>query len=878
MGEVYLAEDSRLKRKIALKFLPEHLAVQETYRDRFLREARSASALNHPNIITIYEILSHNHLDVIAMEYVEGESLRTILSRGSISIKTVLDIAAQVASALAAAHRIGIVHRDIKPENIMLARGDQIKVLDFGLAKLFQTEADGSTGSQLTTAEQPAQHTRSGVIVGTVAYMSPEQGEGRDLDGRSDLFSLGVVLYEMLTGKRPFAGASAVDTLNAIVHQEPKSAFELNPRLPVEARDILEKSLAKNPNDRYQHAGDLEIDLRRLKRALESNTLISARIERRPSPRSWRSYLWIGVLFLLAAVAVIAWHETKRTAGPPAQDDRFAKLTLTPLTVDPGLESSPTFSPDGETLAYVSDRTGNFEVFLRHVSGGPEINLTNNPADDVQPAFSPDGKEIAFVSTRSGKTGLHYPGPNSPQVGGDIWVMPAFGGTPKRIVESANFPSWSPDGSQILYVKGSFFGQKIYRIPAEGGSAVEIPLLLPSTPRFYYPRYSKDGRWILFDDAARIYVAPANGGKPVLIGAGSSAVWNDAARTIVYSCAEPGKNYSLFEIAFSSKEGKTVGVARPLTFGRGRDLQATISADGKRIAFTAFEMSFNMEVMPFDADGGGQTGEPNALTLGNNVIYFHDFSPDGRSIVFQSDRGSRSSVWKLDLAGGLTQLTSNLDYNDTYPRFSPDGKSIAFSRTNSEQPGAVKDLWMMDADGANPHPVGFSLKRNMVFFVWTQDAKSLIYADPSDGQFYAQDIATKKKTRLTNEELIYPVSYVTPDGQWLIYQSGLSGSGAILRAVRIAGGSSQTVVASTPYAYHPFVSPSGKWLYFQDAHKNIFRVPGPALNWQKAEPQQMTHFPESGLYIEDPQISRDGSKLLYSRGKMTGDIWLIESR
>jgi len=257
MGEVYLAEDSRLNRKVVLKFLSEHLAEQSDYRQRFLREAKSASSLNHPHIITVYDILSHNHSDVIAMEFVEGESLRTMLSRGSIAIKTALEIAAQIASALAAAHRAGIVHRDIKPENIMITQGDQVKVLDFGLAKPVNSEGEMSAASQLTTATGPIQ-TRSGMIVGTVAYMSPEQTDGRELDGRSDLFSAGAVLYEMMTGKRPFESTSTVDTLYAIAHQEPQSPYELHPRLPLEIKDILEKALAKNPSERYQHVGDLK--------------------------------------------------------------------------------------------------------------------------------------------------------------------------------------------------------------------------------------------------------------------------------------------------------------------------------------------------------------------------------------------------------------------------------------------------------------------------------------------------------------------------------------------------------------------------------------------------------------------------------------------
>src|SRR6266567_1248161 len=278
MGEVYLAEDTRLGRKVALKQLPEDLTADEAAKRRFTQEAKAASALNHPHIVTVYDIASEGHRDFIAMEYVEGESLRSLPSREKLEIKRAVEFAAQVAAGLAAAHKGGIVHRDIKPENLMVAHTSQIKILDFGLAKLVEKQR-AAMATDLTTLAFPGAgvhaETKPGVILGTVAYMSPEQATGRALDHRTDIFSLGVVLYEIFTGKRPFEGKSAIDTLHAIINQEPPPAIEVNPRLPAEITDILGKALAKDAEERYQHAGDFELDLRRFKRALESNSLIS---------------------------------------------------------------------------------------------------------------------------------------------------------------------------------------------------------------------------------------------------------------------------------------------------------------------------------------------------------------------------------------------------------------------------------------------------------------------------------------------------------------------------------------------------------------------------------------------------------------------------
>ena len=885
MGKVYLAQDTRLNRKVALKFLPSHVAANQDSVRRFSQEAKSAAALHHPNIAQIFEIGNANGTHYIAMEYVEGETLRASLLRRKLELKRAVEFAAQVASGLAAAHKTGIIHRDIKPDNMVVTPNGQIKILDFGLAKLVERERESSAINELTTAYMHSgDATTPGTILGTVSYMSPEQARGETLDQRTDIFSLGVVLYEMVTGERPFKGKSAIDTLHAIINQEPAPATEFNLQLPPELSDILAKALAKETPERYQHAGDFELDLRRFKRALESNSLIS----RQHSPISASAHksrlsvaeLMVGALVVLG-VASAAWLIGKSTASHKGSSAGLENATLMPLTTEPGYEGEPTFSPNGETLAYVSDRTGNFDIFLKQVSGGPDVQLTSSTADDVQPSFSPDGKQIAFVSTRASPTGVLYPVADSPLVGGDIWIMSALGdkgGNARRIVEGGNFPSWSPDGAFLLYVSGAFQSPRIFTIPSTGGEAREVALKFADGENpgglGFHPRYSSDGRWIVFaTNNAGVYVVRAEGGEALRIAQGKAPVWNAGSTTIIYSNKDPGKNQSLWEIPFSLAEGKPTGPARPLTVGRGWDLDAAISRDGKLIAFTAEDDSFNLERVAFDAETGRVTGQPETLTTGQNINFFMNLSPGGQSLVFESARGSSSHIWRVDPGALPVQLTSDPNFSDSYPRWSPDGRSVAFLRRAMDGPQTGQSLYLMSPDGANPH----KLTDRVGWYTWMPDGRGIVCMSLRERQHVLLDVSTGEKRLLTNEQGVMPVLSISFDGHWVAYQSNLSAS-VDIRAIPVGGGESRAVVVTPHYDYHPFFSPSGRWLYFEADHKNIYRVPGPGQDWRKAEPEKVTNFPESGLFLEDPQISRDGHWLLYSRGRITGDIWIMNLR
>jgi serine/threonine protein kinase len=873
MGEVFLAEDTRLGRKVALKFLPEGVLSDPEVRRRFSQEARTVSVLNDPHIVTIYDVGSADDRDFIAMEYVEGETVREALASGPIEVRRALDLLAQAAAGLGSAHEVGIVHRDIKPENLMVTRKGQVKIMDFGLAKLVERQtAPLLQSSVATVADTPraAGGTGTGVILGTVSYMSPEQAQGRPVDHRTDIFSLGLVLYEALTGTRPFSGKSAVETLHAIINDEPVSAAKLNPRVTPEAVDILEKALAKDPADRYQHAGDFALDLKRARRALESGFVRPVA----PVPETTvkgRALQWRAAAVVVAALVAGAWILGRSGARPSGSS--LADVTITPLTSDPGYEGEPTFSPDGETIAYVSDRTGNFEIFLKQVSGGPDVNITNSAADDVQPAFSPDGKQIAFVSTRESETHMTYETFGVPPTGGDVWVMPALGGAPRRIAQSGNFPSWSSDGSSLVFMGGGAFKKKILRVPASGGTAQEFaihpPKGVPAYRFLLYPTLSPDGKWILFQaEQFRVHVVPSSGGEAKLFGPGRRPVWAPDGRSIVYSNGEPGKNYSLWRIPFSPAKGAADGPAEPITVGRGVDTQATISHDGRQIAFTALEQTFNLEILPFDAELGRVTGEVKVLTSGNNDIEFKSLSPDGRSVVYEN----AGRIWRLDPGQAAYPLTSDAAFLDRQPNWSPDGQSVVFNRAPADEPGNV-ELWLMAADGADPR----RLVEKARIGYWMPDSRGITYSSLSDFYLYHLDLATRKSRRVTDEETRAALHVVSHDGKWIVYQSSAESS-LTIHARRIDGGKT-LVVAATPGQMgsgHPMLSPSGNWFYYQVDHKNVYRLPGPSQGWRKAEPQKVTNWPESGLFIEDPRLSMDGKQLIYSRGRITGDLWLLK--
>ncbi|HSW50986.1 MAG TPA: protein kinase, partial [Bryobacteraceae bacterium] len=470
MGVVYKARDTHLDRFVAIKVLPPEKVADPQRKARFVQEAKAASALNHPNIITVHDIDQQDGVDFIVMEYVAGKTLDELIPRKGMRLNEALKHSVEIADALAQAHAAGIIHRDLKPGNVMVGEDGRVRVLDFGLAKL--TEAAPLGEDEATRTMRPT--TEEGKVVGTVSYMSPEQAEGKRVDARSDIFSFGSVLYEMVTGRRAFQGDSKMSTLGAIIHREPEP---LGAEVPQELSRIITRSLRKDPERRFQLMKDIRVELAELKEESDSGTL-----ETVGAPRAKRRWAWMVVS--VVAVAVLgagAWYFLQPKSAAPQ------RAVVKRLTSDSGLTTSPMLSPDGARVAYASDRDseGNLDIYIQQVATGDSLRLTQNESDEYNPAFSSDGNRIAY---------------RSEQEGGGIYVVSALGGAPKRIVRGGRRPRFSPDGKQIAYWEGGWGSQtrvegSLFVIPSEGGQPRRIRA---DFKRAYSPEWSPDGRHILY--------------------------------------------------------------------------------------------------------------------------------------------------------------------------------------------------------------------------------------------------------------------------------------------------------------------------------------------------------------------------------------------
>jgi eukaryotic-like serine/threonine-protein kinase len=479
MGEVWLATEVRLGRKVALKVLPSDLTRDPLRVQRFEQEARAASALNHPNVCTIHALgQTSDSQHYIAMEYVEGETLRQRLATTRQSIREALDVAIQVAAALSAAHSAGVVHRDIKPENVMLRPDGFVKVLDFGLAKLAPAAPD-ITGADTT---RTVLKTEAGMVVGTTAYMSPEQARGQEVDARTDIWSLGVLLYEIVARRLPFAAPSGTELLAAILERDPAPLVRFEPDAPPELQRIITKALRKERAQRYQTVQDLLLDLQALREDVQAQArsgsgVAALRTNEQLQPTSSSTIGSVrragpaavvaaaaAVIIVVAALGLWWWRTTAPRKSADTAPGGLVQRSLTRLTFGPGLQTDVTFSPDGRFIAYSSDRAGNFDIWVQPVAGGDPVQVTKSPSQDTQPDWSPDGSMIVFRSNRSS---------------GGLYLIPALGGQERQLASFGSHPKWATNGGEIFFLVGSDLEglkslARFYTVSPDGGTPREL--------------------------------------------------------------------------------------------------------------------------------------------------------------------------------------------------------------------------------------------------------------------------------------------------------------------------------------------------------------------------------------------------------------------
>jgi len=688
MGEVYSATQNSLGRQVAIKVLASTSALDPERLRRFEQEARAASALNHPNIISIYDVGRDGATSYIAMELVDGKTLRALLEAGSLGIKKALQIATQIADGLAKAHAAGIVHRDLKPENVMVSRDGFVKILDFGLAKLLPS-LDKS--SEAMTAVTPGTH--PGMVMGTAGYMSPEQACGGEIDYRSDIFSFGSMLYEMVAGKQPFKCASTAQTLAAIIEDDPQPVAEANPKTPTPLRWIIERCLAKDPEDRYTSTRDLARDLQSIRDHLSEATT-SAQIPQAvvaPQRPKWLTPALIGLAGVILGGALIFWL---RAPAVPSS------VTLRYLTFS-GNDFGPSISPDGRTVAFVSGRDGIFRIWLKQLESGSETALTPGPDDD-SPRFSPDGSWILFTHNRA------------------AYRVPSLGGEPRRIIDNVDHAGWSPDGREIAFVRYEVLGPKV-------ASNIGIASVQDGTSRLVHrfenqmlraPAWSPDGNSIALvpqragnvgTPARKVILVSPDGQTvqevkcPLAGGELSAVAWSNGSQSVIYELPESAADSGG---ALTTTVGSAGHVLmQDVRTGKVRTLfavQAPVSrieiAGSGRMIFDSLTQRNSLKEF---SSAPGAPLEGHWLTRGNSIDRQPYYSPDGESVIFSSSRSGDVDLWEVSTKTNAVRRLTDHPASDWDPFVTPDGKHLFWSSNRSGH----FEIWTAERDGSAPRQV-----------------------------------------------------------------------------------------------------------------------------------------------------------------------------
>jgi serine/threonine protein kinase/Tol biopolymer transport system component len=841
MGVIYKAEDLRLSRSVALKLLPAELTRDAEAKARFLQEARAASALDHPNVCTILEVGETGEGRLyLAMPLYDGATLRRRIEGGPLPVAEAADIAAQIACGLAKAHRGGIVHRDIKPANVVVTTDGVVKILDFGLAKLAGEAAI----------------TRTGASLGTPAYMSPEQARGEAVDHRADLWSLGVVLYEMLAGRRPFRGEREQAVIYAILHEEPQRLSTLRADAPAELERIVARLLAKDPEERFPSAEALLAELR----ALHGEPPTGTALRRRPEEtrRGARPWIWAAAA---AAAALAGLGGFLLRPGDESMVPQFQRLTT-----QQGRELFPSLSPDGDELAYVKATSpGNLDIYLQRVGGGNPRNLTaDSGLDDTQPAFSPDGQRIAFRSERDG---------------GGIFVMGATGESVRRLTEFGYNPAWSPDGSEVLVATQAVTDpisrasqSQIWRVSLATGEKRRVPTPEDAVQPSWSPNGHRIAYWGLPSGRAQrvLWTSPAAGGEAVPVTddfhINWNPVWSPDGRYL-YFASDRGGSMNLWRVPIDEGSGKVLGRPEPVPTPAPWSGFITLSRSGSRIAFATDEGTVNIERFPFDPVARKVSGPAVPITQGAQNIRFCQVSPDGRWVAFHST-GSREDLFVVGAdGGGLRQIIDD-DAKDRYPQWSPDGSRLLFQSNRSGR----YEAWTIRPDGSDLRQLTRTRGEALAFPVWSPDGRRLACTVISRGSAVVdlREPLGRRTPRLLptvegSSGELFSVSSWSPDGSQL--------AGTLYRRDHEAGlflytFSSQRYERLIPRGRDPLWLPDGQSLLYTDEGRILLfdlraRVSSPVL-----EPAASSRFLSASP-------SRDGRFLFALRANEEGNIGML---
>jgi Tol biopolymer transport system component/tRNA A-37 threonylcarbamoyl transferase component Bud32 len=863
MGVVYKARDTHLDRFVAIKVLPPERMADPSRKSRFVQEAKAASALNHPNIVTIHDIATDAGHDFIAMEHIEGRTLADLIGRKGLPLNQALKIGIQIADALAKAHAKGIIHRDLKPTNVMVTTDGVAKVLDFGLAKLTEVRPEDET---LTL------RTEEGSILGTAAYMSPEQAQGKVLDARSDIFSFGSVLYEMATGRRAFESDSKMSTLAAIINREPKP---LTGVVPAGLERLIQKCLRKDPARRFQHIDDVKSVLEDLKEESDSGKLAA---EAAPPPRRGKTMILVaGLAALVTALAAGVAYYLLRGNGPEEA------VQVVPLTSDPGVEMQPSFSPDGNQVAYASDAdNGNFDIYVKLIGAEKPLRLTTDPAADVSPAWSPDGRWIAFVRLlRVTDKGKEFEAAYATS----LLLIPAIGGAERKLAEGKiashdlRLPdkaliAWTPDGRWLAMKEWAGGGEmsRLDLIPVETG---ERRALTNPPPEFFFgdgtPAFSPDGRTLAFSrsltsgmcDIYRLRLTqemtPAVREERLTPGMEycTAPAWAADGREIVFSCRQ------LFGSGIGSlwrMDPDRPRQARRLEYTGTDCEEPAIARKARRLAYT--KQSEDSNIWAIQKGPDGKYAPAVRFIESSYLESVPRFSPDGRKIVFSSSRSGFPELWVCDSDGANPQQLTNIQAPLTgNPRWSPDGRWIVFG----SRPGWKEGVYQIGAGGGMPK----RLTSGGGAF-WSGDGRHIYFDSERSGRKEVWKIPAGGGPEIQVTRNGGAASVESPDGKTLYFLKAVSDSA--LWSMPVEGGDEREVIPVVSFLNFAVRTEGIYYLTPIDATGRT-RINLRRTNGKTETLATLSMRPGTGL-----DVSKDGSTILYTVfDRKSSDLMLVEN-